>query len=86
MHSSRCIVTDRPTRSLPAGWDPASWLGGGTPKPWSFHLGAKLILPLHYLDACGYSNDTLVLFADHDVIFQAPPSLCTASVTLKPPH
>lgn len=52
------------------GWDPASWLGGGRPKPWTFHLGAKLVLPLHYLQACSYPPDTLVLFTDHDVVFQ----------------
>ena len=53
------------------GWDQQSWLGpGGSPRPWTFHLGAKIVLPLHYLQACGYSNDTLVVFTDHDVVFQ----------------
>lgn len=52
------------------GWDSDSWLGGGPSKPWTFHLGAKLVLPLHYLRACGYANDTIVVFTDHDVIFQ----------------
>ena len=28
------------------------------------------MLPLHYLKACGYKNETLVVFTDHDVVFQ----------------
>ena len=35
-----------------------------------FHLGAKLLLPLAYLRRCAYPNSTLVLFTDHDVVFQ----------------
>jgi len=75
-----CLVADRAHVDCPSsdwllrptllGWDSGSWLGGGSPKPWTFHLGAKLVLPLHYLAACGYSNDTLVVFTDHDVLFQ----------------
>ncbi len=54
------------------GWDPAAWLGfGGKKRPWTFHLGAKLLLPLEYLRRCHVPNDTLVVFTDHDVIFQA---------------
>ena len=39
---------------------------------WSYHLGAKLVLPLEYLRRCGATipNSTLVLFTDHDVVFQ----------------
>ena len=33
-------------------------------------VSTKLLLPLYYLQACGYSNDTLVVFTDHDVVFQ----------------
>ncbi len=55
------------------GWDPRAWVGGdGVHKrPWTFHLGAKLLLPLEYLRRCAPPNDTLVVFTDHDVIFQA---------------
>ena len=39
-------------------------------RPWTFHLGAKLVLPLEYLRRCAPPNDTLVVFTDHDVVFQ----------------
>ena len=51
------------------GWDAPSWTVGNK-KPWTYHLGAKLVLPLEYLRRCQYPDDALVLFTDHDVIFQ----------------
>lgn len=51
------------------GWDAKSW-AGTKPKPWTYHLGAKLVLPQQYLDRCNYPDDALVLFTDHDVVFQ----------------
>ena len=33
-------------------------------------LGGKLVLPLEYLERCRYADDALVLFTDHDVVFQ----------------
>ena len=80
------MVSDRPNQFLCAslasalahglrptllGWDPPSWLDAHK-KPWSYHLGAKLVLPLEYLRRCGATipNSTLVLFTDHDVVFQ----------------
>ena len=51
------------------GWNPNSWLDV-TRKPWTYHLGAKLLLPLHYLQQCRYPEDTLVVFTDQDVVFQ----------------
>ena len=62
------LLTLRPTL---LGWDPASWLEKSN-KPWSYHLGAKLVLPLEYLRRCAavVPNSTLVLFTDHDVVFQ----------------
>jgi len=60
-------------------------------RPWTFHLGAKLVLPLEYLRPtphphpdpnpnqvlpleylrrCAPPNDTLIVFTDHDVVFQ----------------
>ena len=80
------MVSDRPNQFLCAslssalahglrptllGWDPSSWLDAHK-KPWSYHLGAKLVLPLEYLRRCGATipNSTLVLFTDHDVVFQ----------------
>ena len=79
------VVSDRPNQFLCGyvgtallhglrptvlGWDEGAWLGGGPKKPWMFHLGAKLLLPLAYLRRCAYPNSTLVLFTDHDVVFQ----------------
>ena len=54
------------------GWDERAWLGGarGARKPWFYHLGAKLALPLHYLRSCAFPNETLVLFTDHDALFR----------------
>ena len=61
------MVSDRPNQFLCAslssalahglrptllGWDPSSWLDAHK-KPWSYHLGAKLVLPLEYLRRCG---------------------------------
>ena len=34
------------------------------------YFGAKLLLPLEYLRRCTPPNDTLVVFTDHDVVFQ----------------
>ena len=51
------------------GWNPASWNDVNS-KPWTYHLGAKLLLPLHYLQHCRYPDDTLVVFTDQDVVFQ----------------
>ena len=68
----------RPHKRLPTraglrptvlGWDDSSW-AGKKPKPWTYYLGGKLVLPLQYLDKCGYPDDALVLFTDHDVVFQ----------------
>ena len=60
------------------GWDPSSWLESGK-KPWSYHLGAKLVLPLEYLRRCEATipNSTLILFTDHDVVFQVVVPLLT---------
>ena len=52
------------------GWDARAWIGGGTKRPWTFHLGAKLVLPLEYLRRCNPPNDTLIVFTDHDVLWQ----------------
>ena len=51
------------------GWDGASFTVDKR-KPWTYHLGAKLVLPLQYLERCGYPDDALVVFTDHDVVFQ----------------
>ena len=51
------------------GWDDSGWASPAT-KPWTYHLGAKLVLPLEYLQRCAYPDDALVLFTDHDVVFQ----------------
>mmetsp|Transcript_23898 Transcript_23898/g.59380 ORF Transcript_23898/g.59380 Transcript_23898/m.59380 type:complete len:792 (+) Transcript_23898:26-2401(+) len=52
------------------GWNPESWLDVKR-KPWTYHLGAKLLLPLHYLRRCNFPKETLVVFTDQDVVFQA---------------
>ena len=51
------------------GWHPRSW-NDVSHKPWTYHLGAKLLLPLHYLEACNFADDVLVVFTDQDVVFQ----------------
>ena len=51
------------------GWDTASWTSAFK-KPWTYYLGAKLVLPLMYLQRCGYPDDATVVFTDHDVVFQ----------------
>ena len=51
------------------GWDDSGWASGDR-KPWTYYLGGKLVLPLDYLERCGYPDDALVLFTDHDVVFQ----------------
>ena len=51
------------------GWDGPSWTVDKK-KPWTYHLGAKLVLPLEYLKRCAYPDDALVVFTDHDVVFQ----------------
>lgn len=56
-------------RPVVLGWNPASWLDV-VRKPWTYHLGAKLLLPLHYLQQCNFRNDTLLVFTDQDVVFQ----------------
>ena len=60
------------------GWDDSGW---ATParKPWTYYLGGKLILPLEYLERCGYADDALVLFTDHDVVFQGGYRALTAA-------
>ena len=51
------------------GWDGDSWFD--TPrKPWFYYLGGKLVLPLEYLTRCEYHDDALLLFTDHDAVFQ----------------
>ena len=42
------------------GWDNASWTarGRGFPRPWTYHLGAKLVLPLEYLQVRPRSHRT----------------------------
>ena len=41
------------------------------PSPrWTYYLGGKLVLPLEYLKRCNYPDDALVVFTDHDVVFQ----------------
>ena len=51
------------------GWDDSAWASAER-KPWTYYLGGKLVLPLEYLERCGYPDDALVLFTDHDVVFQ----------------
>ena len=51
------------------GWDDSGWASGER-KPWTYYLGGKLVLPLEYLERCAYPDDALVLFTDHDVVFQ----------------
>ena len=50
------------------GWDDSGWASGER-KPWTYYLGGKLVL-LEYLERCAYPDDALVLFTDHDVVFQ----------------
>ena len=54
------------------GWNARSWRAiAGTRRPgWHFHLGAKVVLPLHYLRECKYAPETLLVFTDHDVFWQ----------------
>ena len=54
------------------GWNARSWRAiAGTRRPgWHFHLGAKVVLPLHYLRECKYPPETLLVFTDHDVFWQ----------------
>ena len=56
-------------RPVVLGWDEDAWLERAR-KPWSYHLGAKLVLPLAYLRACKLPADTLVVFTDQDAVFQ----------------
>ena len=51
------------------GWDDTAWASPSR-KPWTYYLGGKLILPLEYMERCHYPDDALVVFTDHDVVFQ----------------
>jgi hypothetical protein len=51
------------------GWDDSGWASEER-KPWTYYLGGKLVLPLEYLERCSYPDDAIVLFTDHDVVFQ----------------
>ena len=62
------------------GWDTSAWAHPER-KPWTYYLGGKLILPLEYLEKCAYPDETLVLFTDHDVVFQVSPPPATSRLT-----